>query len=264
MTFFCNVLISYGIDGMVWMWFRSYPSGRFHYIRVRAGTSPAILMRYGVPQGSVLGPILFLLYTADLAKLIESYGFNVHLYADDTQIYGFSSPSTVAQLQMRMSACIDDVSSWMSSNRLQLNASKTEVMWYTSPRRQSQLPKAPFRVYNDHVSPSTSVRDLGIYLDSDVSMRTQVSRTVSQCFGILRQLHTVRRSVSQSVFQSLVEALVLTKLDFGNATLVGIPSFLLDRLQAVMNAAARLVFQSSRYDHVTPLLHRLHWLHALE
>ena len=164
---------------------------------------------------------------------------------------------------MRMSTCIDDVSSWMSSNRLQLNDSKTEVMWCTSSRRQSQLPKAPFRVYNDHVSPSTYVRDLGIYLDSDFSMRTQVSRTVWQCFGILRRLRTVRRSVSQSVFQSLV-ALVLTKLDFENATLAGIPSFQLDRLQAVMNAAARLVFQSSRYDHVTPLLHRLHWLRASE
>jgi len=121
-----------------------------------------------------------------------------------------------------------------------------------------------FRVCNDHVSPSTSVRDLGIYLDSDVSMRTQVSRTVSQCFGILSLLRPVRRSVSQSVFQSLVAALVLTKLDFGNATLAGVPSVLLDRLQAVMNAAARLVFQSSLYDHVTPLLHRLHWLRTPE
>jgi len=112
------------------------------------------------------------LYSADLAKLVESHG--VHLNADDTQVYGFSSPSSADQLQKRMSACINDVADWMSSNRLQLNASKTEIMWCTS-WRQSQLPTSAFRVCNDHVTPSTTVRDLDIYLVSDVSMRSQVS-----------------------------------------------------------------------------------------
>jgi len=93
-------------------------------------------------------------------------------------------------------------------------------------------------------------------------VRSQVSQTVSACFGVLRQFRSIRRLLSHSVFQSLVAALVLTKLDFGNDTLAGIPSFQLDRLQAVMNAAARLVFQSSRYDHITPLLQRVHWLRA--
>jgi len=69
------------------------------------------------------------------------------------------------------------------------------------------------RVCSDHVTPSTVVRDWDIYLDSDVSMRCQVARTVSHCFGILRQFHSIRRSQSHSVFQSLVAALVLTKLD---------------------------------------------------
>jgi len=95
-----------------------------------------------------------------------------------------------------MSACVDAVANWMSSNRLQLNAIKTEFLW---------------------------------------------------C----------------SVFQTLVAALVLTKLDFGNATLASIPSFQPNRFQAVMNAAARLVYQSSRYDHhITPLLYLLHWFCA--
>ena len=112
------------------------------------------------------------------------------------------------------------------------------------PRRRGR----PVVLSVQHVTPSTVVRDLGIYLDSDVSMRAQVSRTVSHCFCILRQLHSIRRSLPDSVFQSLIAALVLTKLDFGNATLAGIPSFQLNGLQAIMNAAARLAFQSGRYD----------------
>jgi len=211
--------ISYGIDGMTWMWFCSYLLDHFQYVRVRTDLSPASLMRFGVPQGSVLGPILFLLYTADVVKLVQSYGFSVHLYADDIQVYGFCLPSSVDQLQMHMLACVDAVANWMSSNQLQLNAIKTEFLWCTPAQRHSELPAAPLQVCSDHMTPSTAVRDLGIYPDSDVSMRSQVSRTVSACFGVLRQLCSIRRSLSHSVFQSLVAALELTKLNFGNATL---------------------------------------------
>jgi len=95
-------------------------------------------------------------------------------------------------------------------------------------------------------------------------MRSHVAKTVSACFAVLRQLRSVRRSVPRSVFQSLVTSLVLTRLDYGNATLAGIPLYQLKRLQSVMNSAARLVFSSSRYDRITPLLRQLHWLKAAE
>jgi len=91
-----------------------------------------------------------------------------------------------------------------------------------------------------------------------------VTKTVSGCFAVLRQLRSVRQSVSRSVFQSLAVSLVLSRLDHGNAILSGIPQYLLRRLQSVMNSAARLVFFSSRYDHITPLLRQLHWLKAAE
>jgi len=104
----------------------------------------------------------------------------VHLYADDTQ--GSCSPLSTDQLLSSISACIDDVAGWMASYRLQLNASKTEIMWCSSVRRQNQRPTSQVRVCNDLVTPSTVVRDLGIYLDSDVSMCSQVARTVSNCF----------------------------------------------------------------------------------
>jgi len=91
-------------------------------------------------------------------------------------------------------------------------------------------------------------------------MRTHVSRTVSSCFAVLRQLRSIRRFVSPVALQSLVVLLVLSRLDYGNATLAGLPSNQLDRLQSVLNAAARLVFSARKYEHVTPLLRDLHWL----
>jgi len=95
-------------------------------------------------------------------------------------------------------------------------------------------------------------------------MRSHVTKTVSASFAVLRQLRNIRRSIPRSVLQSLVTSVVMTLLDYGNSTLAGIPLYLLKRLQSVMNSAARLVFGSSRYDHVDPLLRQLHWLMAAE
>jgi hypothetical protein len=167
-------------------------------------------------------------------------------------------------LQTRISTCIDDVSDWMRSNRLQLNSAKTEILWSASSRRLHQLPHNTLRVGSDQVTPSVVVRDLGILLDADVSMKSHVMRTVSTCFFVLRQLRSIRRSVPRPVLQSLVVSLVLSRLDYGNATLVGISQYLLQRLQSVMNAAARLIYSSSRSSHITPLLRRLHWLKTKE
>ena len=113
---------------------------------------------------------------------------------------------------------------FMHANRLQLNTSKTEILWCATSRRQHQIPTTAVCVGADTVAPTTSVRDMGIYIDSDLSMRTQVTRTVAGCFAVLRQLRSIRLSVPDPVFQSLVVSLVLTKLDYGNATLTGLPS----------------------------------------
>ena len=115
-------------------------------------------------------------------------------------------------LQNRISVCISDVAEWIRSNRLQLNADKTEFIWCTSSRRQHQIPTASFVIGADVITP-VSVRDLGIYLDSDLSMRTHISKTLSACFAVLRQLRSIRRSVTRPVLQSLVASLVLTRLD---------------------------------------------------
>jgi hypothetical protein len=149
----------------------------------------------------------------------------------------------------------------MGANRLQLNTTKMEVVWCASSRRQHQIPQVPVRVGTDTVMLAAYVRDLGIYLDSDASMATHVSRTVSCCFTVLRKIRSIRRSVSKPVLTSLVVSLVLSRLDYGNAVLAGLPGYSMNRLQSVLNAAARLVCSAPKFDHVTtPLLRDLHWL----
>ena len=148
----------------------------------------------GVPQGSLLGPILFVLYTIDLLSVIESHGLSPHLYADDTQVYGSCRPSAVTTFTTKVAECVEDATSWMKSNRLQPNPEKTEVLCCATTRRQHQLLTSPLLIDGCSVSPVKSVRDLGIYIDSDLSIRTHVKRTVSRCFASLRQLRQIRHS----------------------------------------------------------------------
>ena len=251
---------SCGISGSALNWFTSYLSNRTQHVIYNEMKSSVIRVGCGVPQGSVLGPMLFTLYTANLTHIMQSNNLTSHLYADDTQIYGWCKPQDFEALQTKMSSCLDEVSRWMRSNRLQLNESITEVMWFGSSRRQHQLPITALRVGQCEVLPVQSVRDLGIYLDSDMSMVSHINTTVSTCFGALRVLRAIRHSVPKEMLLTLVSALVLCRLDYGNATLYGLPANQLMKCQAVLNGAARLIFGLRSRDHVSGLLHQLHWL----
>jgi len=156
--------------------------------------------------------------------------------------------------------CVNAVAQWMRSNRLQLNSDKTEFKWSATVRRQHSLPTVGPLIGSSTVTPSSAVRDLGVYIDSGLTMQSHVRQAVSRCFAVLRQLRTARRQVPTSVFQSLIVALVLSRLDYYNSVLFGLPVNLIQRLQSVQNAAARLVSRIRRSEHITPALISLHWL----
>ena len=141
--------------------------------------------------------------------MVWNRNLRAHLYADDTQIYGFCCPSKVCALQDNVSACIDDVAVWMKSNRLQLNATKTEVLWCAHPRRQQQLPKEPLCIGCDTVQPVRHVRNLGIYTDNRLTMNTHVSKTVASCFAALRRIRSMRHEAGFNVSCHVARAVAL-------------------------------------------------------
>jgi len=195
---------------------------------------------------------------------VKRHGLHPHCYADNTQIYGFCDPSDVDALQERLSVCIDEVFSWMISKWLQLNPSKTEVLRCSTARRQHQIPTGPVCIGDTSVLPVRTVRDLGVYIDADVTLSAHVTVVIKACFAALRQIRSVLHSMTRTTLLTLMHALVVTKVDYCSSVLAGISGQLLQRPQSVFNAAARLVFSARKSEHITSLLREVHWLKVLE
>ena len=175
---------SYGIRDRALDWFVSYLSGRSQQVRFNGQTSASVFLTCGVPQGSVLGPILFLLYTADAIAIIRKHGLHAHAYADDLQLYDHSEPGSAALLIPRLSACVMEIEQWMSSNRLRLNPSKTELIWLGSEHNLKECSSEPQLIANAWITPSPCVRDLGVMVDNEMTMTSHISHLTSVCYRL--------------------------------------------------------------------------------
>ena len=175
-------------------------------------------------------------------------------------MYGWCRPTDINLLQARMSHCIDDVWSWTRSNRLQLNPAKTEFVWCAPSRRRHHILTSDVLVCNDSIHPVQSVRDLGVYVDEAMTMRTHISHVLSSCFSALRLIKSIKRSLPADALTTLVIALVHSRLDYCNVVFAGLPSCDIHRVQSVLNTAGCLVAAASRCAHVSRLLRDHHWV----
>ncbi len=248
---------SLDITGITLSWFESYLTGRSFRVAWRGEVSKAHQLVTGVPQGSVLGPLLFSTYTTSLGPIIQAHGFSYHFYADDTQLYLSFRPDdpTVAT---RISGCLADISAWMKEHHLQLNLAKTELLVFpATPTLQHDF---TIQLGSSTITPSASVRNLGVIFDDQLTFKENIAKTARSCSFALHNIRKIRPFLTEHAAQLLVQALVISRLDYCNALLAGLPSNTIKPLQMIQNAAARLVFNEPKRAHVTPLFISLHWL----
>ena len=160
----------------------------------------------------------------------------------------------------RFVSCTEKIESWMSSNRLKMNADKTQVIWIGSRQQLAKVDIKEFQLLSANILFSTTVSNLGVHLDSRLTMQDHVAAMCRSCFFQLRQLRTIRSSLTTDAAKTLAQAFVGGRLDYCNSLLYGVSGELLRRLQSVQNAAARFITGTRKYDHITPVLRSLHWL----
>jgi len=257
-----NRLQSYfGLEGTALNFFRSYLSDRKQSVVIQSSSSDESSITTGVPQGSVLGPLLFSMYTTPLSSLLDSNVVNHHFYADDTQVYiSFSAKDQVASLNV-LSGILNNIYTWFIDNKLSINPQKTEFLLIGTKQQHSKVSNTSLTIANSVIMPNDKVRNLGVIFDSELSYKAHIKKTCQTSFLYVRLLRTIRDHLDMNSTKLLANALVISRLDYCNSLLYGLPHATLNKLQLVQNSLARVVLPGvKRHDHITPVLKTLHWL----
>ncbi len=232
-------------------------------VKINDNASEKFHLKYGVPQGSVIGPILFSCYTATLHNLLSQHDISFHCYADDTQLWlpvNLDDPSEINQSISKLENALEDISTWLTHNKLKLNPTKTKAILFSPKSRKSQTPDITIDFCGTKIKPSINAANLGVTLDQHLSLDTQINNILRSSYFHLRRIRSVTKYLPPSSIHILVHAFITSKLDNNNSLLFGLPATQLARLQKVQNAAARLLTATPRSHHITPILQSLHWL----
>ena len=227
----------FGLSGYAISWIRSYLTDRSSFVKTDSSSSPSTIILPGVPQaqGSVLGPLLFVLFISPIANVINPDQSNqnntasFHQYADDTQLYiGTNSSMPTTQIAS-IESCTQRVHNWLLNNGLHLNPSKSEAIAFYNPRSKPHAALAEsigtVSVAGSPIKLQTSIKNLGVYLDSKMSFDKQVSETRKACYFHIRALRHIRASLTTEASKTIAAAIVGSRFDFCNFLLAGTSVF---------------------------------------
>ena len=235
---------------------KSYLQNRTFAIKVNDVKSTSKELKYGVPQGSLLGPLFYNLYTKDIETIVTKHGLRIITYADDCQLYVAFKCENLKETENILKECLQDLQIWMDSMFLKLNQEKTVIKFFRS--KKSHLSDPGIKILN--LDPKESIKSLGVYINGKIKFDDFVSNKVRVCNLHLRNLYSVRHCLDYSTKVILVTNLILSKIDYCNILLLGATKKTLNPLKLMINKAIRFIFNLKYKEHITPYYKKLHFL----
>lgn len=215
-------------------------------------------MLASVPQGSILGPLLFSIYTNDLSSAPQNC--SVQSYVDDTKlVISFKMKDTVnAFADLRVD--LHRIGQWCSNNHLLLNPSKTKLMVFGSRQMHSRLDTPSLTFMGRELVPEHTAKDLGVILDKNLTYDEHITKTVSSCMSCLGQISRTKHVFDKCTLLTIINTLVFSKLFYCSNVWANTSKSNINKLQGIQNFAARIATSTHKYDHITPVLKELKWL----
>ena len=258
---------NFGVEGEALKLLNSYLYNRSFSVVVGGQVSAKKTLTSGVPQGSLLSPLLYNLYTKGVENVVKAFNhtimesshmtINIHAYADDIQLYFAFKSDHIITAQHIANDCLSKLKHWMDINYIKLNTDKTTLKIFSPNKTPLQF---QINHNNDIIEQTDLINILGIKLNKDLNFTPFVSRKVQVCYMHLRNLFHVKKYLPLKSRITMVTNLIISQLDYCNSILICAKKKDIKPLQLALNRAIRFIFYIDRRSHITPFLKKLHIL----
>ena len=245
-------LKSFGFNETSLKWINSYLSNRSQYVVTDNGKSDWIDLLNGVPQGSILGPLLFTILVSDISESVLNCKY--HLYADDTQIYIHGKVQDIEKLIKQMNKDLARITEFSMNNCLKLNEGKSVFIIIGSKNNISKLNArrmSDIIVNNKKIKRETQVRNLGIIFDENLSWDVEINKTISKSYSKLREAYRHKNFLSKGSKVSIVQSYLLSQFNYSSIILQNLKNYQIKKIQTFQNTCTRFILNIRKYDHIS-------------
>ena len=262
----------YGIKSHALKWFKSYLANRTFSVSIRKTDSSIEIVLYGVPQGSILGPILFILYTKEVSDIVHKYSMQLKLYADDSTLYMKLNPANTSDINFVIStiqSCLCEIKNWMTNNYMKLNEDKTQLIVFGKRYNLNKFSTDMNIEINGSDISSLDLsapgmkdkgKSLGVMLNNDLSMQRQISMVKQSSYNTLHNLRNIKEYLTVNTKITLVKSLILSKVDFCNSLYTNIPQYQTTSLKRLLNFCVRFIYNLPKRSSVSEYYLKSHIL----